>query len=63
MAAARSKTFRAGGTVLLLVTCGWIVHEAVNRLFDAPKSPRHGGAIIILISLLVDVNGPPCSAV
>lgn len=45
-------------TVLLLVTCGWIVHEAVNRLFfDAPEiTPSWWGVIIILISLLVDVN-------
>lgn len=45
-------------TVLLLVTCGWIVHEAVNRLFfDAPEIiPSWWGVGIILISLLVDVN-------
>ena len=45
-------------TVLLLVTCGWIVHEAVNWLFfDAPEiTPSWWGVIIILISLLVDVN-------
>ena len=41
-------------TVLLLVTCGWIVHEAVNRLFfDAPEiTPSWWGVIIILISLM-----------
>uniref|UniRef100_UPI00261F8703 cation diffusion facilitator family transporter n=1 Tax=uncultured Bilophila sp. TaxID=529385 RepID=UPI00261F8703 len=45
-------------TVLLLVTCGWIVHEAVNRLFfNAPEiSPSWWGVGIILVSLLVDVN-------
>ena len=45
-------------TVLLLVTCGWIVHEAVNRLFfEAPEiTPSWWGVVIILISLLVDVN-------
>ncbi len=45
-------------TVLLLVTCGWIVHEAVNRLFfDAPEiTPSWWGVGIILVSLLVDVN-------
>lgn len=45
-------------TVLLLVTCGWIVHEAVNRLFfHAPEIfPSWWGVGIILVSLLVDVN-------
>lgn len=45
-------------TVLLLVTCGWIVHEAVNRLFfNAPEIvPSWWGVGIILVSLLVDVN-------
>ena len=38
-------------TVLLLVTCGWIVHEAVNRLFfDAPEiTPSWWGVGIILV--------------
>ena len=45
-------------TVLLLVTCGWIVHEAITRLFfSAPEiKPSWWGVGIILISLLVDVN-------
>ncbi len=45
-------------TILLLVTCGWIVHEAVNRLFfNAPEiTPSWWGVGIILVSLLVDVN-------
>ena len=45
-------------TVLLLVTCGWIVHEAGKRLFfNAPEiSPSWWGVGIILVSLLGDVN-------
>ena len=45
-------------TVLLLVTCGWIVHEAVERLFfEAPDlKPSWWGVGIILISFLVDIN-------
>ena len=45
-------------TVLLLVTCGWIVHEAIERLFfQAPElNPSWWGLGIILISLLVDIN-------
>lgn len=45
-------------TILLLVTCGWIIHEAVNRLFfESPQVlPSLWGAGIILISLLIDVN-------
>ena len=51
-------------TVLLLVTCGWIVHEAVNRLFfDAPKSPRHGGAwASSSFPCSWTSTGQPCSA-
>ena len=45
-------------TVLLLVTCGWIVHEAVSRLFfnASEITPSWWGVGIILVSLLVDVN-------
>ena len=45
-------------TLLLLVTCGWIVREAVERLFfEAPQiKPSWWGVGIILISFLVDVN-------
>lgn len=45
-------------TVLLLVTCGWIIREAVERLFfHVPQvSPSWWGMGIILISLLVDIN-------
>ena len=45
-------------TVLLLVTCGWIVHEAIERLFfEAPDlKPSWWGVGIILISFLVDIN-------
>lgn len=45
-------------TVLLLVTCGWIIREAIERLFfHSPHvSPSWWGVGIILISLLVDIN-------
>lgn len=45
-------------TALLLVTCGWIVREAVERLFfDAPQiTPSWWGVGIILFSLVVDIN-------
>lgn len=45
-------------TALLLVTCGWIAHEAVERLFFAgPRvNPSWWGVGIILLSLLVDIN-------
>ncbi|MEG1610539.1 MAG: cation diffusion facilitator family transporter, partial [Bilophila sp.] len=45
-------------TLLLLVTCVWIVREAVERLFfSSPEiKPSWWGVGIILVSLLVDVN-------
>lgn len=45
-------------TLLLLVTCVWIVREAVERLFfSAPEiTPSWWGVGVILISLLVDIN-------
>lgn len=45
-------------TVLLLVTCGWIVREAVERLFfSAPEiEPSWWGAGVIAVSLIVDIN-------
>lgn len=45
-------------TLLLLVTCGWIVREAVERLFfDAPEvTPSWWGMGVIAVSLVVDIN-------
>ena len=45
-------------TLLLLVTCGWIVREAVERLFfDEPEiTPSWWGMGVIAISLIVDIN-------
>lgn len=45
-------------TALLLVTCGWIVHEAVERLlFAGPRAdPSWWGVGVILLSLTVDIN-------
>lgn len=45
-------------TALLLITCGWIAHEAVERLlFAGPRvTPSWWGVSIILLSLGVDIN-------
>lgn len=45
-------------TVLLLVTCTWIVREAVDRLFfsSVEVSPSLWGVGVIAISLIVDIN-------
>ena len=45
-------------TVLLLITCGWIVHEAVARLFfEAPVViPSFWGVGVIAVALFIDIN-------
>ncbi len=45
-------------TVLLLITCGWIVREAVERLFfEAPVViPSFWGVGVIAISLMIDIS-------
>ncbi len=45
-------------TLLLLVTCGWIVHEAFERLFfKAPSvTLSFWGGAVMLVSILVDVS-------
>lgn len=45
-------------TLLLLVTCTWIVREAVDRLFftAAEVTPSLWGVGVIAISLVVDIN-------
>ena len=45
-------------TILLLVTCGWIVREAIERLFfDAPQvTPSLWGVGVIAVSLVVDIG-------
>ncbi len=45
-------------TILLLVTCGWIVHEAVQRLFftDVPVEATAWAFVIMAISIAVDTH-------
>ncbi len=45
-------------TMLLLLTCVWIVYEAVNRLFFSSPEVRHSwwGVGVILISVAVDFS-------
>ncbi|MBO4311881.1 MAG: cation diffusion facilitator family transporter, partial [Desulfovibrionaceae bacterium] len=45
-------------TLLLLVTCGWVVREAVDRLFfESPAVyPSWWGAGVIAIAMLVDIS-------
>ncbi len=45
-------------TALLFITCGWIISEAIDRLFfsAAPVIPTWWAFAVIIISLLVDVN-------
>jgi cation diffusion facilitator family transporter len=45
-------------TLLLLVTCGWIIHEAVDRLFykEIPVDASVWGFVIMGISIVVDVH-------
>ncbi len=45
-------------TLLLLVTCGWIVHEAVDRLFFESQAvyPSWWGVSVIVIAMLVDIS-------
>ena len=45
-------------TVLLVVTCGWIVMEAVERLFFSagPVEPSWWAFAVVIISLVVDIS-------
>jgi cation diffusion facilitator family transporter len=45
-------------TVLLLVTCGWIIYEAVRRLFFAEVRVEASGwaFAVMLVSIVVDVS-------
>lgn len=45
-------------TALLLVTCGWIMGEAVERLFyrATPVKPSLWGVLVMLISIALDVH-------
>lgn len=45
-------------TALLLITCGWILGEAVERLFfeAKPVLPSLWGVGIMIISIVIDVN-------
>lgn len=45
-------------TALLLITCGWILNEAVERLFfhSKPVLPSLWGVGIMAISIFIDVN-------
>ena len=45
-------------TLLLVITCGWILYEAFERLFlsAATVEPSWWAFAIIIISLLVDIN-------
>jgi cation diffusion facilitator family transporter len=45
-------------TLLLLVTCGWIIHEAVDRLFfrDIPVDASMWAFLVMAFSIVVDVH-------
>lgn len=45
-------------TLLLLFTCGWIVHEAVDRLFFNPSPVQISiwAFVVMLISMTIDFN-------
>ena len=45
-------------TVLLLVTCGWIIYEAINRLFFHPVhvDPSIWAFVIMGISIVIDYS-------
>lgn len=45
-------------TLLLLITCAWIVHEAVDRLFFHPQvvEASSWGAAVMVISIAVDYS-------
>lgn len=45
-------------TALLLITCGWIIGEAVERLFytATPVKPSLWGVLVMLISIALDVH-------
>ncbi|HVP13837.1 MAG TPA: cation-efflux pump [Phycisphaerae bacterium] len=45
-------------TLLLLVTCGWIIYEAVERLFFryVPIDASHWAFIVIVLSIVVDIS-------
>ena len=45
-------------TVLLLVTCGWIVYEGFERLFFkyVPIDASHWAFVVIVISIMIDIS-------
>lgn len=45
-------------TLLLLLTCGWIIHEALDRLFWNPSPVRITvwAFVVMLISIVIDFN-------
>jgi cation diffusion facilitator family transporter len=45
-------------TVLLLVTCGWIIYEAIERLFfrPVPVEPSIVAFVVMAVSIIVDVS-------
>jgi len=45
-------------TVLLFLTCAWIIYEAVRRIFfhDVPVSPSLWAFLVVVVSIVVDIN-------
>ena len=45
-------------TLLLVATCGWIIYEAVNRVFFRPIeiTPSAWAFLVVVISIIVDVR-------
>ncbi len=45
-------------TVLLLLTCGWIIYEAIERLFFKPVhvDPSIAAFVVMAISIIVDIS-------
>lgn len=45
-------------TVLLFLTCGWILYEAIDRLFFAPKhvEPSLWAFLVVIVSIAVDYS-------
>jgi cation diffusion facilitator family transporter len=45
-------------TVLLVVTCGWIIYEAVERLFfrESAVTPSLAAFVVMFVSIIVDIS-------
>jgi len=46
-------------TLLLLVTCGWIIYEGINRLWNphhAHVQPNIWAFVVVIVSIVVDVS-------